>query len=82
MATNGDNQRLATLAENLRGAQVTAGDVRGILKSDSDLGTRMDDVIAQLREIASYTSEYADNLQEGLVQYERSVQQMLGKVGK
>ena len=79
MASNGNNPQ-ERLESALRGAMPMAP--QPIEQPIDDLAGRMVDVVAQLREIARYTSDYADNLQKGLVTYERGIQQKLGKIGK
>lgn len=89
MATNGNDPRLDQLEQHLRGANPAAlqpavrdADGGGVAAETYDLAAHMSDVVAQLREIARYTSDYADNLQKGLVIYEHSIQQKLGKITK
>ena len=80
--TNG-NERMEKLDAALRGAQghqVMAP--APVEQAIDDLAGRMIDTVAMLREIARYTSDYADNLQKGLDTYHNGIQRKLGKIGR
>ena len=87
MATNGNNPTTEASASDVAMRQMMAGTAAGKAPLPQQprtlsLSVHMGDAIAQLREIAHFSNDWANNLQIGLDQYRDGMQQMLGKIGK
>jgi hypothetical protein len=82
MATNGNEASKEAVTQKLAAALQAMQPEAPPAQDTYDLSTRMLEAAAACRDIAHYTTDFADHLEKAATNYVAGMQRLLGRIGR